>query len=262
MSKGGLDRKRLTNELSPDELKAYLNDIMDAEVKKPLKEMDPDIIDECAKWLLELNGQDVEITDETIKQRAKSIIAEHYRPRNRRFNYKHIRSSAIAVACIVILMSIQVIAVKAFGVNFFELTKDKFLDLLGMEFQQDTVDLTASNSREYKTLEEIEAAANIVIIAPKWLPENVEMESIDYYLDYEDQKIILLYDDNITSLTIKINSNIPNADDSEIYITSDTVFYVFKEAKVIWWEYNGSFYNLICGFDINEYAEKIIENIK
>jgi len=263
MSKGGLDKKRLTNELNPDELKEYLNEIMDAEVKKPLKEMNPDIIDECAKWLLELNGQDVEISDETIKQRAKSIIAEHYKPQIKRFNYKHMWSSAIvATACIAILMSIQLISVKAFDTNFFEWTKDKFLALIGIEAEQNNITSMVSQSKEYKTLEEFEAAENIDIIVPLWLPDDRKIKIITYSYEYDIKRVDIEYDDVITSLTIKLNANIPNTGGSEIYISSDIAFYIFMGSNAILWENDGAFYNLICGFNVREYAENIIENIK
>jgi hypothetical protein len=260
MSKGGLDKKRLMNELSSDELKAYLNGIIDAEIKKPVKKIDSDTIDECVNWLIELNGQEVKISEETIKQRAKSIIAEHYKPKIRRFNFKSMRFAM--AACILVLLSVQFISFTAFSINFFDWTKNTFLSLIGVEIQENNREFTASDSREYKTIEEFRLAENIEIVVPTWLPDGIEIKSITYSYEYKEQRVNLTYSDDITSLTIKLNSPVLSTKDAEIHENSNTIFYVFADANTIWWEYNGDFYSLICGFNINKYAERVIENIK
>jgi len=260
MSKGGLDKKRLIEEFGLGGLKAYLNGIIDAEIKKPTNEIDCDMIDECADWLLELGGQEVKIPEETIRQRAKSIIAEHYRPKIKRVNFKPMRFAAIA--CIVILISVQLVSVTAFSTNFFDWTKNTFLSLIGIETQGDNIDFTASDSREYKNMKEFKLAEGIDVIAPTWLPDGIEVKCITYSYEYEKQRVNLVYSDNMTSLTIKLGSPILNTNKVGIYESGNNVFYVFAETNTIWWEYNGDFYSLTCGFNVNEYVERIIENIK
>ena len=168
----------------------------------------------------------------------------------------------ISAACIIILISVQLISFTAFGTDLFGWTKDKFLALIGAETEQGDMSLKSSGLREYKTIEEFEKAENIDIMVPMWLPGDMEIEFVMYLHDYAKKQIIICYDKDITLLTIKLNSNISNTDGSEIYIANGFEFYIFKEASVIYWEYDGNFYSLTCGFDVGGYAEKIIENIK
>ena len=78
----------------------------------------------------------------------------------------------------------------------------------------------------------------------------------------ETNEIYLLYDDEITMLIIKLDSEILNINDADIYERNNNIFYVLENLNIIWWEYDGNFYNLTCGFKISEHLDKIIENIK
>jgi len=168
----------------------------------------------------------------------------------------------IAIAAVVILVSVHVVSVSMFGFNVFDWTKDRFLDLLGIETQHDDLSIFSSNSREYKTIEEFELGENINIITPIWLPNDIALDFINYSHDYANEHIDLIYSDKITSLSVKLNTTLSNTDDTKIYKNNDILFYVFAESNVIWWEYDGDFYNLTCGFDIDDYADEIIRNIK
>ena len=136
--------------------------------------------------------------------------------------------------------------------------------LIGVETEQGDINIKSSGSREYKTIEEFEKTENIDIMVPMWLPGDMEIKIISYDYEYEKTQIDIDYGDNMASLTIKLNSNINNTVDSKIYVFNDINFYVFrgKDLNLIWWEYDGDFYSLTCGFDVGGYAEKIIENIK
>lgn len=163
---------------------------------------------------------------------------------------------------VIMIFSIQIVSVAAFKFSFFDWSKDMFLSLTGIETNQDDISHSASNSKNYKTLEEFELAENIDITMPTWLPNDIKIESISYSYDYEKKQVYIFYYDTMTSLLIKLNSNIPNTNNAKIYEHNNIIFYLFEEANVLLWEYNGNFYNLTCGFNIIEYAEKIIENIK
>ena len=169
----------------------------------------------------------------------------------------------ISAVCIVFVLSVQFISVAA-GLNFFDWSKNTFMFLLGIEIQQNNIALTASWSRQYETIKEFEAAENIKILVPAWLPKNLEINflTFSYNQSTEENRISILYNDETTFLIIKLNMNIPNTEDAEIYEYNNILFYVLKNSNVILWEYDGNFYNLSLGFDIGEYAEKIIENIK
>jgi len=112
----GLNKSELMEKLNANELKEYLNNVIDTEVHKPLPEMNTDLINECVDWCLEIEGrlEEATIPTEDVKIITKSIIDRHYKPTRRKlFNL----FTAIAV-CIAIVMSIQFVSVVAFHKNF------------------------------------------------------------------------------------------------------------------------------------------------
>jgi len=168
----------------------------------------------------------------------------------------------ISAACIIILLGIQIISFAAFGINLFDWTKNSFLNLIGVEIQQDDTSFLSSEAKEYKTIEEFELAENIDIIVPNWLPENIEIIKISYSYNYSKKEVDILYKSDSISLSIKLDNPLPDVTGTEIYENNNNLFYIFPESSVILWEYNGNYYTLTFGFDITEYAEKIIKNIK
>ena len=253
---GRLDRDDLLKKFNTDELIQYLNDVVDTEIKKS-DEMDTDIIDECVDWILELKGIQVKLSEEEIKRRVRSIIAKQNIPKKRKFRFLY-----IAASIIVIIFSVQAISITAFSFNFFDWTKEQFLTLLGIEEYRDDTSYLASHSRRYNTVEELEKAENIDIVVPTWLPGDIEIKDISYIYEFDERQVVVAYTDNLTGLSIKFDSLIYNTRGTKIYEKNNVLYYIFTEANVILWEYGGNFYNLTCGFDVVECAEKIIENIK
>jgi len=253
---GRLDRDDLLKKFNTDELIQYLNDVVDTEIKKS-DEMDTDIIDECVDWILELKGIQAKLSEEEIKRRVSSITQKHYGKKKRRFRFMY-----VAASIIVMIFSVQVVSITAFGVNLFDWTKEQFLTLLGAEERQDDTSYLASHSRRYNTVEELEKAENIDIVVPTWLPGDMEIKSINYYYDFGEKQVVLYYTDNLTGLSIKLDYPIPDTSGTYIYENNNNLYYIFTESNVILWEYDGNFYNLTCGFDVVEYIENIVENIK
>ena len=107
-----LDRSGLMKKLNANELKEYVDYVIDTEIQKPLSEMNTHLIDECVDWSLELEGRQVEIPKEEVKRITKSIIDKHYKPKRKLFNI-----FTIIAACIVIILSVQLISMTAFHNN-------------------------------------------------------------------------------------------------------------------------------------------------
>lgn len=168
----------------------------------------------------------------------------------------------IAIVIIAVLIGVQAISVVVFGLNIINWTKDRFFDLLGIETQRDDINHMTSHSREYRTVEELEKNENIAIVIPTWLLNDVEIKYLSYSYGYAKEEVQIFYNDDSTSLSVKLNSPLPNTDGTEIYESNNILFYIFIESNVMLWEYEGNFYNLTCGFDIVEYADEIIKNIK
>lgn len=251
-----LNKEDLIKKYNKEELKKYLNSVIDAEIKKS-GEMDSDLIGECVDWLLELKGIEVEVSEDEIKNQVQTIIGKKYQKRKKRFF-----SFKISAAFVAAVFIAQIVSVRAFGVDLFDLTKDKILSLVGVEVQEDGISQSASWAREYATVEELETAEKIEILSPVWLPNDEKVVNVVYAYSYEKNKIHLSYSNNTTSLDINLQSAMSNTDGAEIYENEGILFYVFEEANVIYWEWNGDFYNLTFKYDIDEYAEDIIKNIK
>ena len=244
--------------ISEENLRALLNYEYDQMGNKN-KYYDQSVVHYCTALFEE------KYTDEDYKKRKqetfekiKARIAAYEKRKKRLLR----RITQITAACIICLISAQIISFTAFGTDLFGWTKDKFLELLGVETEQGDMSVQVSRTKNYEKIEELEQAENIDIMIPMWLPGDMKIEFIFYSYEYEQKQIDIIYDDGIVSLIIELNSNIPNTDGSEIYIANGVDFYIFKEANVIYWEYDGNFYNLSFGFDVSGYAEKIIENIK
>jgi len=220
---------------------------------------DTKIIEYCSDWLSK------NYTDKNYEQRKRETfkkIKSQIKARDkikRPLSFKIIRIAAVFIA---VLVSVQIISITVFSFNFFDWTKNTFLTLIGVEVNQDDISSLSSHSREYKTIEEFESVENIDIIVPTWLPGDIGIKFVSYAYDFEEKEVAIHYNDDITLLVIKLNSPIPITDGTEIYENNNILFYIFTEANLILWEHDGNFYNLNCGFDISEYAEKIIENIK
>jgi hypothetical protein len=170
------------------------------------------------------------------------------------------------VVCVILAVILPVFAITAFNNNFFGnvryYTQMMFSGILGKNVQQDNVNRWASDAKEYKNIEEFELAENIKLLIPSWLPGDLEIKNIRYsYDNNEETTINIKYHNEKTLLTIKFNT-LYTIDEAEIYENNGVIFYLFKDSDMICWEYGGNFYTLDCGFDINEYAEEIIKNIK
>lgn len=173
----------------------------------------------------------------------------------------------IIAVCVVAGIIVSVTVIDAFNFNLFDnfeyFTKRLYSAISGKEVQKDDINRIASDSKKYPSVDELEKAEKIDIIVPMWLPEDIEIESIYYHNKFsEDGEIRIIYGNNIASLSITLDSPIPNTDGAKIYEHRKTQFYVFAETNVVYWGYDGNFYTLECVFDITEYADKIIENIK
>ena len=257
-----LDKDDLLKRFGTDELIKYLEQSIDSETKKADK-MDTETIAECVDWVLELKGAKILLSEAEAKKRIHAVIKKHNRPKKRLLRFCY----AAAMFALLVLGA-QLVSIMAFNENFFDnaiyWTKDMFVSLVGKSEQRDNMVVEAFYSREYKTLEEFEKAEGIKILTPGYIPNGAKIENVIYSYDHHAKDLDILYDDNMTSLAIKLNENLPdtkNFGDAGSFENDGIVFYVLKNGNAILWEHGDNFYSLHCGFDVDEY-EKIIRNIK
>jgi len=114
------------------------------------------------------------------------------------------------------------------------------------------------DARTYSSVEEFEIMHDIRLLVPTWLPGDLEVTRVEY----GDGSLDILYTNDEAVLIIELNAGIPDTYGAEVHERNGIVFYIFAYGDVIGWVYDGNFYNFIFGFDISEYAVRIIENIK
>lgn len=183
---------------------------------------------------------------------CSDLIAKHYSDKyyekRKRETWKKIRTEIkssskikkpayvirrIAIAIITVLIGVQAISVVVFGFNIINWTKDRFFDLLGIETQHDDINHMTSHSREYITVEELEENENIAIVIPTWLPNNEKIKYLSYSYGYAKKEVQIFYNDDSTSLSVKLNTPLPNTDGTEIYESNNILFYIFIESNVM-----------------------------
>ena len=113
-------------------------------------------------------------------------------------------------------------------------------------------------AREYDSIEAFEVAHNISLLIPTWLPGGLEVERVDYL----EGSLYIHHTDRNTVLVIEFNMSIPNTEGMQTHEYNGITFYTLKHEGIIRWEYDGDFYDIQFGFNINEYAIRIIENIR
>jgi len=174
----------------------------------------------------------------------------------------------VIAACIIFAIIIPTFAITAINTNLWStavgFTRLMWSTLMGGEIIQDNLQRDASGARVYATVEEFEAEENIKLLVPTWLPGDVEVMNITYARNFDEKmQINLRYSDEKTVLRIRLYSAIPEyTGDAKIYEKANIIFYVVEDLNMISWIYDGNLYNLTCGFNISEYTDKIIENIK
>jgi hypothetical protein len=203
-------------------------------------------------------------TYEKIAEQLKFSGYKNKEEKKRRINFKNI--AAVFIVLILAWGSMEAISTTAFHHNLFDttiyLSKTIWNTIRGNEIQQDNINRTGSASIEYETIEDFEKEENIDLMIPTWLPEDIEIEKIVYSYEFEEKQVNLYYNDKISSLMIRLDSAVSNADGATIIENNNIKFYVFTDSNIIWWQYEGNLYNFACGFDIKEITDKVIENIK
>jgi len=271
MDNRAYSRKELTASIISAEI-ARQSEIKELTLKLHKLEMQEDMCDtdNIDEIIGELNVIDP-LPENHNYEKSKKISQGRVKARIKKENKsrkKPLMVFKVSAVFAAIILSVQVISVVAFEQNFFgsvaNWTKDMFVSLVGTSIQKGNTVIEASHTREYKTVEEFEKAEGIKILTTGYMPNGTKVEAVLYGYEYETKTVIVRYDDNTTVLMVMLNDGLPDTKNdwgAESYEHGGIVFYVFKEAKGILWEHENNFYNLTCGFEIDEY-EKIIESIK
>ena len=201
--------------------------------------------------------------EEQLKRSAEKfekLLEESERKRRQLKLIFTLRKHVIAfmIACAIMLP----IALIAFNTNLFgniaDFTREMFQNTKNNEAREDDMARVGFDTGIYSSIEEFEAAHDVSLMVPRWLPGDLEVENIVCL----KERLEITYNYGLALVRIDFNTNIPNTYGAEIHENNGSRFYIFKDANILRWEYDGNLYNLSFVFDIGEYVIRIIENIK
>ncbi len=238
--------------------------VLDAEVRKPYKKMDADLVDECVDFLMEPR-QERRLSKEEIGERVARIpFVNDYRKKKTGFK----RTSLLAACITVLLLLLALFALgKAFPCAF-----DKFGDLIknmvvGQVREVGNVTLYKGGAvTKYDSIGELLGKEGLNILYPTWLPDNQTVQSVNFY-EIEGIKEVAFTAINPDEVSVIVQLDIALSADIRIkadaietvagltcYITDGEIF------SQISFAYGGNVYTVLAPtFDG---AVKIIESIK
>jgi len=277
-----MDKHNEKNILSGEELKNLITDgklpdeyIREENIKSLLdyefermgdsnKYYDMSVVEYCNDLLCKnyVNADYEKQKSETFEKIKAQIKSKNKTEKRHIPSAKHFRFLYAAASIVIMIFSVQLVSITAFGFDLFDWSKNTVKTFVGIEVRQEDTMYEADGSKEYNSVEELEKDKNIDIMIPTWLPNDIEIETIKYSYQFKERRIEISYNDNLTSLSVILNSALGDVNSIKTYENNNISFYLFENQYLILWEYNGKFYSLNCGFEIDEYAEKIIENIK
>lgn len=213
---------------------AKLNDIIEAETKKPIDQWDVDLIKECVDFLMELQGYEP-LTSEELAQAETTLIQaaeQKAKPRFVKLKKQWFRAALIAACCAVALLSAN-IAAMTYGVNTASLLRkfsDEITDMfVGERYEKDGITII-NNGKEVAcdSVEKFLSDENTDVLYPTELPNRIEMKEVQIFNETNDDGVEYRYvifntDSPDVSLcaSTKPNAGIDSTEDS--YVTKKVV---------------------------------------
>ena len=162
-------------------LKRKLRAIIRTEAEKPIEEMDVDLIDECLDFLMELEGSEKIIKEQT----EAGVNAVLEKLENKKHGKKNFGLKAlIAAACLAIILLAGNLAAMAFGIDTMSVYKQLGTALTymlsGEEVDYNGITIIKENrSVNYKSIEDfLMSDRSDGILYPSMLPDGIKIKKI------------------------------------------------------------------------------------
>lgn len=257
--------------LSEEKLIELLLFIRRKEAKKPLEQMDNDLITACTELLLDLQNKEVTLSTEEIDERIKKIpfieTIDQKAAKKSKINKKRI---LLIAAIISILIAILSIASTGSEWNMFDILIDKFGRVSGapsgVEFYENGVSyMVNSKSRIYVSIDEFIKAEKPDILLPEDFPDNLTLKEIMIGSENEHELINLVFEEGL-SYTVTKQSAVPQGViDTASPVTIGNIQVYFENlthvnSYQVHFSYNGDYYCIVSS-DKQRVLE-IIENLE
>ena len=254
--------------------------LRDLEAEKPVEEMDVSLVMACVESILELRGETVSFTPEEVEEKVRKIpfveetTSLNTPPESVKSRSTKVKSRKILLIAAIISILIAIFAVSsiAFEWNIFDELKDRF----GMVFntpvneEVDTNGVTITMNGEsvvYNTLEDALKNEGINVLYPTKLPENIILDNISFYEEYEKEKVTFAFNDEnlIYSIVFKQMLTIDlKSVANEVIEINGIQCYIIEMPDIkttqIYFEYNGNVYET--SYTDKQELIEIIHNLK
>ena len=199
-----------------EELQNQLND----ELCKPVSEQDYDMIDELTEAISILNG-----SDKMIKQRSGTGIQQIFtriRPQKKR---KQIRQviTRVAVACAVVIISINIWSYSAYGMNAFSAAYQMLNGGIRVDLTVQDDSVPVADNQFEEEMRSICQEHGIKALIPKYIPAGfTKDEFIDYYGTDLSNNLYFYFKKEKTNLSLQIQIYNEDSEITPVMIPSDT----------------------------------------
>ncbi len=232
---------------------AWLNQIIENELEKPEDKIDIDLINECIKFIKDLDDEACKLNGEQISDNLVKLKIEVTQEAKKKSRRSVLKFSAILAAVFIISLSTVSIAAYATGYdNAWDFVSHSIEQLFGMEpGLSDIICITIINgteSKSYKNLEELLEYENLDIMYPAWLPDGVTITKVWQTTISDNNWILSFYcTDGQLKISIENNysTNIEQTTDVIIYENNNFLYYIL--------ETNEKTYQAVCHFEGYEY---------
>ena len=192
-------------------LKRKLRAIIRTEAEKPIEEMDVDLIDECLDFLMELEGSEKIIKEQT-EAGVNAVLEklENKKHGKKNFGFK----ALIAAACLAIILLAGNLAAMAFGIDTMSVYKQLGTALTymlsGEEVDYSGITIIKENrSVNYKSIEDfLMSDRSDGILYPSMLPDGIKIKKIAVNDDKDEKNGVKDIHKNIFYVTNNYNVSI------------------------------------------------------
>ena len=248
----------MKNEIpSEEKLIELLLFIRHRETKKPLDEMDNDLITACTELLLDLQNKEVTLSPEEISERVKNIpfvetIDTKAVKSRRKINKKRILLIAAIISILIAILSIASIGSEW---NMFDILIEKFGRVSGapsgVEFYENGVSYGVNGTEKfYSSIDELMKKENPDILLPSDFPTTLTLKDIVVSAEGEYDTINLLFEEGL-SYTVYKKAPIPEGviENVSPVTMGNTGIYIEDLSDVnsyqVHFSYNGDYYYIV-----------------
>jgi hypothetical protein len=234
----GFDINQKENRRSSPEIEKFnietikwLNNIIDAELKKPYQKADAALIDECVDFILEIKGIRNDLTEREVEKKTKDLLYIYKeRERFKRRNIAGFLKPAVITVCIITLLFCLNSVLLAFNFDAWSYVRNWGSDLLKLDSGKseaigNITFVRNGESKEYNNIEQLFAGEGLNLLYPSYLPEDIRFDSIVYTDLENDKEIIYKYSSAVLAIYIHDHKTI-NTSGLTLYESDGIDYYI------------------------------------